>query len=86
MESFENHQITLPKWKQIGFSAFDVVDREEPNYQVRSPYELTNVIFSTDERYSDYFLLHSTVPAHSSEEILQIFYETEDQFYNNPVR
>ena len=76
-ENNKNHQITLPKGR-IGFSFVDVVDRGEPNYQIRSPYELTNVIFSTDERHNDCFLLHSTVPAQSSEEFLQIIYGTED--------
>ena len=38
---------------------------------------LTNVIISTDERYNDCFLLHSTVPAQSSDDFLQIIYGTE---------
>ena len=48
----KNHQITLPK-ERIGFSSLDVVDRDEPKYQIRSPYELTNANISTDERYND---------------------------------
>ena len=71
MENNKNHQITLPKG-QIGFSSLDVVDRDEPKYQIRSPYELTNTIISTDERYNDCVLLLSTAPAQSSEEFLQI--------------
>ena len=71
MENNKNHQITLPKGR-IGFSSLDVVDRDEPKYQIRSPYELTNAIISTDERYNDCFLLHSTVPAQSSDDFLQI--------------
>ena len=54
MENNKNHQITLPKGR-IGFSSLDVVDREEPKYQKRSPYELTNAIISTDERHNDCF-------------------------------
>ena len=77
MENKENHQITLTKW-QIGFPSLDVVDQDEPKYQIRSPYELTNAIISTDERFIDFFLLHSTVPAQSSDEFLQIIYGTED--------
>ena len=77
MEDNKNHQITLPKGR-IGFSSLDVVDQDEPKYQIRSPYELTNDIISTDERYNDCFFLHSTVAAQSSDEFLQIIYGTED--------
>ena len=77
MENNKNHQITLPK-RRIGFSCLDVVDREEPKYQIPSPYELTNAIISTDERYNDCFLLHSTDPAQSGDEFLQIIYGTEE--------
>ena len=45
---------------------------------MRGPYELTNAIISTDERYNDCFLLHSTVPAQGSDEFLKIIYGTED--------
>ena len=77
MESNENHQITLQKGR-IGFSSFDVVDQDEPKYQIRKPFELPNRIISTDERYKDCFLLHSTVLAQSSDGFLQIIYGTED--------
>ena len=83
MENNKNHQITLPKGR-IGFSSLDVVDRDEPKYQIRSPYELTNAIISTDERYNDCFLLHSTVPAQKSDEFLQIIYGTEDSILQQP--
>ena len=83
MENNKNHQITLPKGR-IGFSSLDVVDRDEPKYQIRSPYELTNAIISTDERYNDCFLLHSTVPAQNSDDSLQIIYGTEDSILQQP--
>ena len=77
LENNKNHQITLPKGR-IGFSSLDVVDRDEPKYQKRSPYELTNaIIISSDERYNDCFLLYSTIPTHGSDEFLQIIYGTE---------
>ena len=57
-ENNENYQITLPK-RRIGFSFLDVVDQDEPKYHIRSPYELTTAIISTDEQYNDFFLLHS---------------------------
>ena len=57
MENDKNHQITLPKGR-IGFSLLDVSDNDEPKYQVRDPYELTNAILSTYEQYNDCFLLH----------------------------
>ena len=75
MENNKNHQIRLPR-ERIGFSSPDLVDRDEPKYQIRSPYELTNAIISTDERYNDCFLLHSTVPSQSSDNFLQTIYGT----------
>ena len=83
IENNKNNQITLPKG-QIGFSSLDVVNRDERKYQIRSPYELTNAIISTDERYNDCFLLHSTVPAQSSDEFLQITYGTQDSILQQP--
>ena len=77
IENQENHQIALPKGL-IGFSFLDVVDRTEPIYQKRSAYELTNATISTDERYNDCFLLHSTVPSQSSDHFLRIIYGTEE--------
>ena len=50
MENHKNQQITLPKGRN-GFSSLDVLDQEEPKYQIRSPYELTNSIIATDECY-----------------------------------
>ena len=83
MENNKNHQMMLPMGR-IGFSSLDVVDRDERKYQIRSPYELTNAIISTDERYNDCFLLHSTIPAQSSDEFLQIIYGTEVSILQQP--
>ena len=83
MENNKNHQITLPKG-QIGFSSLNVVDGDEPKHHIRSPYELMNAIISTDERYNDCFLLHSTVPAQGSDEFLQIIYGTEGSLLQKP--
>ena len=83
MKNNKNHQITLPKG-QIGFPSLDVVDRDEPKCQIRGPYELTNAIISTDERYNDCFLLHSTVPAQSSDDFVEIIYGTEDSILQQP--
>ena len=83
MENNKNHQITLPKGR-IGLSSLDVVDRDEPKYQIRSPYELTNAIISTDERYNDCFLLHSTVPSQSGDDFLQIIYGSQDSIIQQP--
>ena len=85
MENNKNHQIMIPKGR-IGFSSLDVVDRDEPKHQIRSPYELTNAIISTDERYIDCFLLHSTVPAQSSDESLEIIYGTENSILQQPLQ
>ena len=83
MENSKKHQITLPKGR-IGFSSLDVFDQDEPKYQIRSPYELTNAIISTDERYNDCFLLHSSAPAQSSDDLLRIVYGTEDSILQQP--
>ena len=83
MENNKKHQITLPRGR-IGFSSLDVLDREEPKYQIRSPYELTNAIITTDERSNDCFLLHSTIPAQSGDELLQIVYGNENSIIQKP--
>ena len=83
IESNKNRQITLPKGR-IGLSSLDVVDRNEPKYQIRNPYELTNSIISTDEQNNDSFLLLSTVAAQSSDDFLQIIYGTENSILQQP--
>ena len=82
-ENSKNHQITLSKGR-IRFSSLDVVDRDEPKSHIRNPYELTNAIISTVEQYIDCFVLHSTVPAQISDEILHIIYGTEDSILQPP--
>ena len=83
IENNKIHQITLPMGR-IGFSSLDVVDRHEPKYQIRSHFELTNAIISTDDRYNDCFLLHSLVPAQSSDEFLENIYGTDDSILQHP--
>ena len=83
MENNKNHQITLPKGR-IGFSSLDVSDKDEPRYQIRDPYELTNAILSTNDRYNDYFLLHSTIPSQLPDEFLQIVYGNENSILQQP--
>ena len=83
IENNKNHQITLPKgW--IGFSALDVADKEEPKYQIRNPYEMTNAVITTDDKYNDCLLLHSTIPAQSPDDCLQIIQGTEDSLLQQP--
>ena len=83
MENNKNHQITLPKGRS-GFSSLDVSDKDEPKYQIRDPYELTNAILSTNEHCNDCFLLHSTIPSQSHNEFLQIVYGTENSVSEQP--
>ena len=83
MENNKNHQITLPRGT-LGFSSLDVLDREEPKYQIRSHYELTNAIITTDDSYNDCFLLHSTIPAQSGDEFLQIVYGNKNSIIQQP--
>ena len=83
MENNKNHQITLPKGR-IGFSSLDICDKDEPRYQKRDPYKLTNAILSTNEQYNDCFLLHSTIPSQLPDEILQIVYGNESSILQQP--
>ena len=80
MEKNKNHQITLPKGR-IGFSS---LDKDEPRYQIRDPYELTNAILSTNERYNDCFLLNSTIPSQLPDEFLKIVYGNENSILQQP--
>ena len=83
MENNKKHQITFPRGR-IGFSCLEVLDREEPKDQIRSPCELTNAINATGERYKDCLFLHSTIPAQSGNEFLQIVYENENSIIQQP--
>ena len=83
MENNKNHQITLPKGR-IGFSSLDVSGKDEPKYQVRDLYELTNATLSTNEQYNDCFLLHSTIPSKLPDELLQIVYGNESSILEQP--
>ena len=83
IEINKNHQITLRKG-QIGFSSLDVADKEERKYQIRNPYELTNAIIQTDDKYNDCFLFHSKVPAQSPNDCLQLIHGTEDSILQQP--
>ena len=83
MEINKNHQITLPKGR-IGFSSLEVSDKDEPKYQIRDPHELTNAIFSTNEYYNDFFLLHSTIPFQLPDDFLQIVYGSENSTLEQP--
>ena len=83
MENNKNHQITLPKGR-IGFSSIVISDKDEPRYQIRDPYELTNAILSTNEQYNDCFLLHSTIPSQLPDEFLQIVYGNENSILQQP--
>ena len=82
MENNKNRQITLPKGR-IGFSSLDVPDKDEPNYQIRDPCEVTNTIFSINEQYNVCFLLHSTTPFQSYE-VLQKNYGNESSILKEP--
>ena len=54
IENNKNHQVTLPKGR-IGFSSLDVAAKKKPKYQIRNPYELTNAIITTDDKYNGCF-------------------------------
>ena len=84
MENNKNHQITLPKGR-IGFSSLDLSNKDEPKYQIRDPYELTNAILSKNEQYNDCFLLHSTfLPSYLTKSCKK-FTVTKFQFSNNLI-
>ena len=82
-ENKNNHQITLPK-DRIGFPSIDVSDNDEPKYQIRDPYELTNAIHSTNDQYNDCFLLHKTISSQSLDEFLQIVYGNKNSILEQP--
>ena len=83
MENNKNDQFTLPK-DRIGFSSLDVSDNDEPEYQIRDPYELTKAIVSTNEQYNDCFLQHSTIFSQSHDEFLQRVYGNENSILEHP--
>ena len=45
---------------------------------------MTNAIITTDDKYNECFLLHSTTPAHSPDDCLQIFHGTENSILQQP--
>ena len=45
---------------------------------------MTNAIKTTDDKYKDCFLLHSTIPAQSPDDCLQIIHGTEDSILQQP--
>ena len=69
---------------RIGFSSLHISDNEEPKYQRRDPYELTNVVLSTNEQYNDCFLLQTTIPSQSSDEFLQVTYGNDNSLLEQP--
>ena len=73
----------MPKGR-IGFSSLDISDKDEPRYQIRDPYELTNAILLINEQYNDCFLLHSTIPSQLPDEFLEIVYGNENSFLQQP--
>ena len=83
IENNKNHQITLPKGR-IGFYSLYAADKEEPKYQIGNPYELTIAIITTEVKYNDCFLLHSTIPAQSLDDCRQILHGTEDSILQQP--
>ena len=85
IEINKNHQITIPIGK-IGFPSFEVGDRDEPEYQILNPYELTSAIISSNERHIDYSFLHSTVPAKIMTNSNRSSLELKIRFFNNPIQ
>ena len=83
IENNKNHQIMLLKGR-IGFPSLDVADKEELKYQIRNPFEITNAIITTDEKYNDCFLLRSTRPLPSPDNCLQIFHGSENSIVQQP--
>ena len=84
IENNKNHQITLPEGR-IGFSSLDVADKEERKYQIRNPYELTNAIIQTDDKYNDCFLLHSKISHNRQMIVYKYFTVPRTQYYNNRI-
>ena len=83
IETNKNRQIRLPRGRN-GFSFLEVVNKKEPKYQIRNPYELTNAIITSDNKCNDCFLLHSKIPAQSPDDCLQIILGTKDSTLQQP--
>ena len=83
IENNKNHKLTLPKKRNRIFSP-DVTNKEEPKSHFRKLYELTNPITTTDIKYKDCFLLHSTILAQSSNDSLNIVHENENSMMEQP--
>ena len=85
MENNKKQRRTLPKGRN-GFSSLDISKQDEPRYQIRDPYELTNAILSTNERYNDCFLLHLTILSQLPDEFLQIVHGNENLILQQPIQ
>ena len=83
IENIKKRQITLPK-RRIGLSSLDLADEEERKYQNRNPYEFTNAKITTDDKYKNCFLLHSPIPAQTSDDCLKIIHGTENSIMPQP--
>ena len=64
--------------------SLDVTNKEEPNYQIRKPYELTKPLTTTDDKYKDCFLLHPLIVAQSSDDSVQIIHGNENSMMEQP--
>ena len=64
--------------------SLDVADKEQPKYKIRNPYELTNAIMTTDDKYNVCFHLHSTIPAQYPDDCIQVIHGTEDSILQQP--
>ena len=76
IEINKNHQITLTEGR-IGFSSSDVADKEEPKYQIRNPYELTNAIITTATSTTTAFF-------YTPDDCLQLYRGTDDSILQQP--
>ena len=57
MENSKNHQITLDKGI-LGYSALDILDYEQPNYQIKDCVKRVDCILPENDQHNEYFLLH----------------------------
>ena len=64
--------------------SLDVADKEEAKNWIKNPYEKTNAIKTTDDKYNDCFLLHSTNLAQSPDDGLTFIYGTENSVLQQP--
>ena len=83
IEKNKNHQITLDKGI-LSYSALDILDFERPKYQIKDCGKMVDCILSEIDQYSEWFLLHSTLPHEADfKDGIRVTHENDDTIFEN---